>query len=211
MKNRHLHRCLSLALALPLARPDAWHSVKFSKIPPNKVEFATNGLSFRVASSASAIVFPVTNEIRLVSIHVSGRVEGGWQNLRRHLKADDAILRVGLVEAGSRRLNPFKRGTAPDWLKEVFRLLPEHTGIANVHFLNVSGTHATGTRPRSGAPKEFFDEHFVTTPNADGSFDFTCEFPGSTRVIAVWLGADGDDSHSTFIVTVERVELETSK
>ncbi|MCI0535508.1 MAG: hypothetical protein L0Z50_09780 [Verrucomicrobiales bacterium] len=213
MKNHFANGWVALSLLLPLGQPDAWHPVEFKKISVNVTAFATNSMTFRVENSASALVSPVTNAPRVTRLYVMGHVEGAWRSVaeKRFSRTDDMVLRVGLVESGPRRLNGFEQRVAPDWLKEFFRLMPAHAGIAKVHFFNVSARQGTEERepPRSG--RQLVVEQVVTTPEADGRFEFTCPLPQPMKAIAVWLGADGDDSHSSFVVTVERVEIETVK
>ena len=52
------------------------------------------------------------------------------------------------------------------------------------------------------------DEHVVTSIDADGRFAIDHSLERATPVLALWLGSDGDDTLSTFSVTLERIELE---
>ena len=50
-------------------------------------------------------------------------------------------------------------------------------------------------------------EEVVTAPDPDGSFMVDVSIDAAEPAIAVWLGADGDDTGSEFTVQVERIEL----
>ncbi|HKI69024.1 MAG TPA: hypothetical protein VKA67_05505, partial [Verrucomicrobiae bacterium] len=123
---------------------------------------------------------------------------------------DDYTLRVGLVEPGTQRLNWWEKMTAADWVKKLFSLAPPSTGIGRIHFFNV-GTDATQIgRKRMYSRDGLMEQMVVAVPDADGNFTFTNHFDKPLRVIAVWVSCDGDDTHSSFAVTIRQVAFATA-
>lgn len=200
--------------ALPVNQTNGWQFLKYRKILPNTFRCTPTGLVIGITNSAAPAVFPLTNELRVVELQVSGRISGSLKIPPRHQGEkgfDDYALRVGLVESGTRTLSWWEKRTAADWLKKLFALAPPDKGIGKVHFFNV-GTDASqighGREYSNGVPMQ---QTAVTVPDDTGHFTFTKRFARPLNVIAVWISCDGDDTHSRFAVTIERAELATVK
>ena len=139
---------------------------------------------------------------------VSGRLSLDGSLQQGAPGADDYALRIGLVESGTRRLGWFQRLAAPSWVKRLFALAPADTGISRVQFLNVAESpgHVGSARQHPGS--DLLYEHVVTAIDPEGRFAIDYTLERATSVLALWLGSDGDDTSSTFSVTLERLELE---
>ena len=199
--------------ALPLDQTNGWQFLKYRKIPPNTFHCTSAGLVIGVTNSAAPAVFPLTNELRVTEMRVRGKISGSLKvppDRQGEKGYDDYTLRVGLVEPGARTLSWWEKLTAADWVKKLFALAPPGTGIGKICFFNV-GTDATQMgRGRLNSSDGLMEQTVVAVPDADGRFAFTNRFAEPLKVIAVWISSDGDDTHSSFAITLNKVELETT-
>ena len=197
---------------VPLGSPVGWEVLSFSGIPPNRATFERQGLRLDIDRSAGPIVYPLPQPTIVTRVRAVGRVSGRL-SLDSSLQqgrpgADDYALRIGLVEAGTRRLGWFQRLTAASWVKRLFALAPDEAGISVVRFLNVAESPSHVGSARQHPLNDLFYEHVVTSIDAEGRFAIDHSLERATPVLAVWLGSDGDDTSSTFNVIVERIELD---
>jgi hypothetical protein len=200
------------ALAVPLGAPDGWEILSYWRIPPNDVRFGDEGLEIHVRRSAGPLVYALPSPVVVTRVRASGRVNGTLAlpvgAAQGNSGADDYVLRVGLVESGDRRLGRFQRLGAAAWVKRLFSLAPEGEGISRVRFLNVAQhpSHIGAMRPHP--LNDILFEHVVSALGEDARFVVDHQFDRPTRVLAIWLGSDGDDTASTFSVTLEQLILE---
>jgi len=203
---------LLAAFAIPLQRPDGWETLVFGRVPANQVTFSEVGLHIRVDRSAGPLVFPLPASRLVRRVQASGRVRGAVRlepgQRQGQRGADDYVLRIGLVEAGSRTLGRFERLTAPAWVRRLFALAPPHTGISQVSFYNVANATSSIGTMRQHPLSDLLHEQVVAAVDASGAFHIDHDFGTERRVLAVWLSSDGDDTQSSFEVTLERLELE---
>jgi hypothetical protein len=202
---------LAAAVAIPLQSGQSWQVLKYRSIPPNQVEFSPAGLSIKVKSSASPVIYPLPSLLTIKSVRTVGKVIGTLQlpaTKEQGTKgADDYQLRVGLVLKGQQRLNFMQRAVAADWVVKLFDLAPKDVGIDRILFLN--GTHvdkAVGTE-RVHPLSELLHERVLWKIPSGGDFDFKYEFPAPVEVLALWLSSDGDDTASTYEVQLTQLEL----
>lgn len=198
---------------LPLGQTNHWQFLKYRNIQSNTFRSTRAGLVVGVTNSAAPAVFPLTNELRVVGLKVSGTISGSL-NIRPSKQGqegfDDYALRVGLVEAGTHRLRWRERILAADWVKKLFALAPPGTGIGGIQFFNVGTDGSQIGRSMHLSDKVSMDQTVETVPNHDGHFAFTIRFRQALDVIAIWISCDGDDTDSNFAVTLEQVDLETA-
>lgn len=198
---------------LPLAQTNGWQFLKYRKIPSNTFHCTPEGLVIGVTNSAAPAVFPLTNEFSVVKISVSGQVSGSLKvppGKQGQKGFDDFVLRVGLVEPGTHTLSWWQKRVAADWVKKLFSLAPSGKGISKIHFFNVGTDAAQIGRNwiyNSGVPME---QTVVAVLDADGHFAFTNRFAKPIKAIAVWISSDGDDTHSSFTVTLNKVRFTTA-
>ncbi len=201
-------------LSLPLQQTNGWQFLTYRKIPSNTFRATTNGLEIRVTNSAAPAVFPLTNAPQVTRLRVTGKISGSL-NLspdRQGKKGfDDYTVRVGLVASGSRRLSWREKIVAPDWVKKLFALAPSGTGISKIHFFNVGTDAKQVGRTRTHPLSDLLEETVVAVPDAKGRFSFTNNFAQPLSVVAVWISCDGDDTKSSYAVTLNEVELESPK
>ena len=197
---------------VPLSSPSGWEVLSFSRTPPNRVTFERQGLRIDIDRSAGPVVYPLPEPTFTTRIRAEGRVIGRL-SLDGTLQqgepgADDYALRIGLVEAGTRRLGRFQRLVAASWVKRLFALAPADAGISRVRFLNVAESPDHVGSARQHPLNDLLYEHVVTSIDAEGRFAIDHNLEQVTPVLAIWLSSDGDDTSSTFSVMLERIELE---
>lgn len=198
--------------ALPLDRTNGWQFLKYRKIAPNSFRPTPAGLVIGVTNSAAPAVFPLTNRLQVVEVRVIGRISGSLKvssGKQGQAGFDDYALRVGLVETGPLTLNWRERIVAADWVKRLFALAPHGAGIGGIQFFNVGTDAAQIGRSRKYVGNVPMEQTVEAVPDAKGNFSFTKRFKRPLNTIAVWISCDGDDTHSTFAVTLKSVDLAT--
>jgi hypothetical protein len=197
---------------LPLNRTNGWQFLNYRKIPPNNFRASPAGLEIGVTNSAAPAVFPLPHPLQVTELRASGRISGSLKvppGKQGEKGFDDYAVRVGLVAAGSRTLSWREKFVAVDWVKKLFSLAPRGTGISKIHFFNVGSDPKQVGRSRTHPLSELMQETVVAVPDADGRFAFTNRFTKPVSILAVWIACDGDDTKSSFAVTLGKVELET--
>jgi hypothetical protein len=198
---------------LPLDRTNGWQFLTYRKITPNAFHSTPAGLVIGVTNSAAPAVFPLTGELRVVGLKVSGSISGSLNmppGAQGKKGFDDYALRVGLVESGSLRLNWRDRLLAADWVKRLFALEPPNSGIGGIHFFNVGTEAGQIGHERHYSGDVPMEQAVECVPNAEGHFSFNMHFMQPIKVIAVWISCDGDDTDSSFAITLKQVALETA-
>jgi len=197
-------------LLVPLHEQKGWQVLQYSNLPPHRVNFSPAGLQMTVEASAMPVIYPLRSPMRVAAVRVQGRVDGSLRlpALRQgEPKFDDYVFRLGLVASGERKLNFVQRQVAPSWVRTLFALAPEGSGISRIQFFNVGADSAAIGRERQHPLSELIFERVVAVPRPDGRFDFEHRLALPLDAVAVWLSSDGDDSGSSYAVQVERIEL----
>lgn len=197
-------------LALPVSSTDSWRNFPFDKTSTNKVVFDAQGMHIRVDHSASFSLHKLSLAQPITKLSASGsftafptlkaeEAEGVGHN-------DDFVLRVGLIFAGDNRLSWWSRQFAPRWIVDLSQLDPEQ-GIEKIHYYQVAQRLPVGTQ-REISARWHLQSTIAARPEAPGPFRFEISVDEKEPCLAVWVQADGDDTSSTFAVTVERLELQ---
>ncbi len=198
---------------LPLQQTNGWQFLNYKKIPPNTFRATSGGLEIGVKHSAAPAVFPLTNSLQITELRASGKISGSLKvpSAKQGEKGfDDYAMRVGLVESGERTLSRREKIFSPDWVKKLFALAPPGKGIGKIHFFNVGTDAKQIGNHRTHPLSDLLEETVVVVPDASGNFSFTHRFAKPFDVVAVWISSDGDDTKSTFSVTLAKVELITA-
>lgn len=201
-----------LVLALPLSTPAAWKVLSYRGIPGNAVAFGADGLGIAVNRSAGPVVHRLAEPRVVTGIRASGVVTGQLETTadrQGETGADDFVLRIGLVEAGSRRPTFLQRRLAPSWVRELFALAPPGSGVAQIRFFNLGLASSQIGWTRRHPLSDLVLEEIVAAPGEDGRFEVDARFAPIT-VLGVWLAADGDDTGSRFHVRLEGLSLVTA-
>lgn len=198
------------ATAVPLTDAKAWRQLQFRNRPPHKLRFSASGLHIDVDGSAMPLIHALPAKLRVAGVRVRGHIEGALKippGKQGEEKYDDYVFRLGLVEPGERRLNFLQRQVAAEWVRRLYELAPQGTGIAGIRFLNVGADPAHLGRERRHPLSDLITERVVALPAADGRIDFTYRLERPIEVIALWLSSDGDDTGARYGVDLESIEL----
>jgi hypothetical protein len=91
-------------------------------------------------------------------------------------------------------------------VRRLFALAPPGEGVSRIRFFNVGVAASQLGWQREHPLSDLLTESVVAAPDANGHFEFAVSVDGAP-VLAVWLSADGDDTQSSFSVTINRLEL----
>ena len=183
--------------------------LSYRGIPPNAVTFGADGLTIGVDRSASPVIHPLATPTRVVGLRAHGRVTGRLESApdRQGLTGhDDFALRIGLVEAGSRRPSFIQRRLAAPWIRQLFALAPPGAGIEQIRFFNLGVAASQIGWTRRHPLSDLLVEEVVAVPDAAGRFQMDLTL-APIETVAVWLAADGDDTGSRFTVRLESLTL----
>ena len=197
-------------LVVPTTRASGWEVLRYGGIPPHEVSFSAAGMRIGIVRSAGPVVYALSEPVRVVALRVGGRIEGSLRvppGRQGETGFDDYALRAGLVLTGTRRLRLSERLFAPAWLKALFGLAPPGVGISEVRFFNVAADASHVGAERRHPLHDLLVERVVTAAQPDGAFEIRVPLGPADPTVALWLGADGDDTGSAYAVVVERIEL----
>jgi len=198
-------------LVVPLTTDRGWQVLSYRGIPSHVVRFSTAGLSIQVRKSAAPVIYPLPSPRVVRSVraygHISGRLDV-TPDRQGQAGFDDYALRLGLVEVGPRRLGLLERRFAPAWVRKLFSLAPPGAGISRVQFFGLGVSPMQVGQRRQHPLSELLHERVVAVAGPDGRFEMTGQCDSDVEVTAIWISADGDDTGSTFTVTLESIVLE---
>jgi hypothetical protein len=200
------------AFAVPLQQMNDWQLLQYNGIAPNQVSFTQAGMTVEVMGSASPIIYPL-DEARLVRrIEVTGTLnelltlDGAKQGLQNN---DDFSLKIGLVVAGDKTLNSVQKLFTADWIKRLYELAPEGSGIDSIYFLNAVQASARLGQQRQHPLSDLIFENNVWLLDKPGDFAMAHILDRPRKVIAIWLSIDGDDSRSNYSTLIKSLHLES--
>lgn len=201
----------SLAIDLPLSSLDEWRVLEFRKIPANTVTANNGVLTIGVNRSASPLVYKLAATSTVTAVTVFATWAGGINIPENTVQgedgADDFVLKLGIVEAGDRRLNWLQRRIAADWLQQLFKLAPAGTGVRRINFLSTTQQQELLGSTRVHPLNDLLYETRVTYLPAPGEFTMSYRFPEPVDVLGIWISADGDDTDSVFNLEIRRITL----
>ena len=187
-----------------------WHLLEYHNIPANRVSQNEGGIRIDVQASASPLIYTFEQPQSIRHISVSGKIsllpaipEGAQQGDRG---ADDFPFRLGLVLEGDKNLTFAQRLIASDWVKQLFDLAPESSGIDQVRFLNLRNPAPVNWQQRiHPESRGLFTEVIVGQADANMRFELEHTLDAPLRVLALWISADGDDTGSFYSLTLDSV------
>ena len=201
---------LAGAIVLPLQQADDWQLLEYNRLKANQVTFTREGMKVKVDKSASPIIYPLDEPIRVTGVSVTGNlnkllnVEANSQGEQGN---DDFALKIGLVIAGDRTLNPIQKMFSAKWIKTLFDLAPEGAGIEKIYFLNAVQHKNLLGRQRQHPLSDLIYENNVWLLDSPGDFSFDYELENPQNVIAIWLSIDGDDTRSSYTTRIYSLNL----
>ena len=194
-----------------LQSEEGWEILTFSGTKANQVSFSEQGMLIAVDQSASPLIFPlpVAKTISEVSLQLE---INGYLNLdgnnQGEKDADDFIFRLGLVHAGDRQLNFLQRSVAPAWIRRLYELAPDNTGISHIEFYNVYSDRQLAGKSRIHPRSDLMLENFISQRPADSNqLAMTFKPESAKPVLAIWLSIDGDDTGSSYQILLKELIL----
>ena len=201
----------SLALDVPVGDLAAWKTLAFRNIAANTVTANDEGLHIAVRKSASPLVYKLEAPLTVMAVTVDASWAGALNlpenTVQGEKGADDFVLKLGVVEAGDRKLNWLQRRIAADWLQQLFKLAPPGTGVRRINFLSTTQQQVLVGSARVHPLNDLLYETRVTYLPSPGEFTMTYRFPEPVDVLGLWISADGDDTASDFDLQIRRITL----
>ena len=192
-------------------RADNFEHIKFRKIKANIHVLKNQQLKIEVDNSASFLMLPFESVRQVHKVSFQWRSEGVplIKNSQHELKrsGDDAVFKLGLLlKADNDPINPF----VPAWLKQVRKLLKLPS--EKMTYLVADARHKPGekwTNPYNRrvtmiAVKSTADDEGDNRGWQQSSYQF--ELP--LDIVAIWLMADGDNTHSSFTTHIKNINVE---
>ena len=202
---------LAGAIALPVQQAGNWQLLEFDRLKANDVTFTREGMMVKVDQSASPIIYPLDGPKTVARVSVTGNLSDLLNlpaNTQGQKGNDDFSLKVGLVVAGEKTLNPVQRLFSAKWIKTLFDLAPKGTGVEKIYFLNAVQEKNLLGQQRQHPLSELIYENNVWLLDKTGDFTLSYSLEAPQQVIAVWLSIDGDDTRSRYTTTIKSLELE---
>jgi len=203
---------LASAIALPVQQAGNWQLLEYSRLKVNEVSFTREGMVVAVDQSASPIIYPLDTPKTVTRISVTGNLSN-LLNLEAvtdgEQVSDDFSLKVGLVVAGDKTLNPIQKMFSAKWIRTLFDLAPEGVGIEKIYFLNAVQHKDLLGQQRQHPLSELIFENNVWLLDKSGDFSLSYQLENSQQVIAIWLSIDGDDTRSRYTTTINSLVLES--
>jgi hypothetical protein len=188
-------------------------NLTFEKLPPSKYTNPEPGvLAVDVSASASAMIVPFTKiqEIKKVSFewYSEGTINFPPGINEKSKKGDDALLRIGLIISGAKPRFSF---LAPAWLKT----LANHSKFSSDRMLYLTVQDPVRYQSEKWT-SPYHDSitaaavHCKKIAEASNSKWQICNFELSTptKVVALWIMADGDNTGSSFKSFLRNLILE---
>lgn len=199
------------SVSVPLDTLSGWQVLSFRNIPPNVVSAGADGLHVDVDASASPLVFPLKQPVSVQRVRVRARWAGDLalpDGARQgESGADDAVLKLGLVESGDQTLNWFQKRIAAKWVRTLFDLAPPGSGIRQIHFLSTTRQPDLVGTSRTHPLSDLLRESRFVHLEEPGVFELDVALPEAANVVALWVSSDGDDTRSRFSLVIESIEL----
>lgn len=202
---------LAGAIALPMQHEGNWQLLEYNRLDANQVAFSDQGMKVMVEQSASPIIYPLDHPKTVTRVAVTGNLSN-LLNLPADSQgqkgSDDFSLKVGLVVAGDKTLNPVQKLFSAKWVQKLYDLAPEGTGVDRIYFLNAVQNEGFLGQQRQHPLSDLIYENNVWLLDKAGDFTLTYNLENPEKVIAVWLSIDGDDTRSSYTTTIKTLLLD---
>ena len=201
------------ATEIPVSDLQRWTSLSYRSIPANTVSVEDGNLHISVNKSASPLIYKLDEPLAVMSLAVKARWSGKLNipqgAVQGEAGADDFILKLGIVEVGDRTLNWLQRRIAANWIQQLFKLAPKGTGVERINFLSTTQQQKLLGSRRTHPLNDLLYETRVTYLESPGEFEMVYQFEEPVVVLGLWISSDGDDTGSSFDLTIERITLHT--
>lgn len=206
-------RIVMAMIAIPMTTADGWLDLKFSKIKPNVVERSESGTLVKVDSSASPLIHGFGKIIAINGLEAEIEIKGtlnkmeGWKDFE-----EDSILRIGVVAEGPEKLGTMGKLFAPAWVKQMFALAPDGSGLDKIYFYSVTSRDELMGKSRQHPKSKFMHEEYAFLAGKGTGPETVVikkSFEKPIPAAGIWLSIDGDDSKSKFEVKIKSLRYST--
>lgn len=198
-------------MAIPTNSLHEWKAEQFSKTPKNEVASSIKGLHIKIKNSASPLIYPLKSNTKITGFRISGDFRGlpkfDNNEVQGKKGSDDYALRLGFVIPGDKKLTGLKKVFAAEWVKRLFDLVKDNSGLDSIQFYNVTQNKNQLGQQRTHPSSELLHENFFAFVNYSGPFTYELRFKKELDVAAIWISIDGDDTKSSYEVTISQLEL----
>lgn len=186
---------------------DDFEHIQFKRIKANNFSYQNQQLRIDVDDSASILMLPFETVKPVYKVSFQWRSEGvplikdAEHELER--SGDDAVFKLGLLlKADDESLNPF----IASWLRKVRKQL--HFPSENMIYLVVDAKHKPNEQWLSPYNKRITMISVASQKDESDWQQASYQFDSAQQVVALWLMADGDNTHASFSVSVKNIVLE---
>lgn len=212
-QNRFTSSLLLSAMLIPTQNLEGWKHETYSRIPSNQVSISEKGLLVQIKKSASPLIYNLKSQKVVSAIQFSGDFLSlpRFSDLSRQGEkgADDFALRFGLIVPGDKKLSGVKKLFAPEWVKQLYKQVPDELGLDYIYFFNIVQNAALLGKKRQHPNSDLIQEEFIAVAQQPGPFKFSHILKQPLKVLALWISIDGDDTQSHFDVLLSKIELTT--
>ncbi len=190
-----------------LLQPNHFEHIEFKKTKANHLLFINQQLQINVNDSASFLMqaFDHIKSVKRVSFEWRSDTLPKIKNAQHEKQklGDDAVFKLGLLLKTDESIsNPW----IPKWMQRVNTLLnfPSEEMI----YLVANAKHTIGERWENPYNKRVT---MISIESIDNKKDWHLaryEFNVPVNVVAIWLMADGDNTHSHFTVHIQNIKIE---
>lgn len=209
--NERIKSFLFAAMVIPTTNLTDWKIEQFSHIPKNEVTASAKGLLIRINGSAGPLIYPLKAKTKISGFKVTGEFLGLPKFTNPSLQGekgfDDYPLRLGFVIPGEKRLSGLKKMFAAQWVKSLYELVQDGTGLDSIQFFNVTQNLKQVGSERLHPSSDLLHETFFESVKSPGPFVFEHRFQIDKNVAALWISIDGDDTKSSYEVLISHLEL----
>jgi len=203
---------LAGVIALPVQHEGNWQLLEYNRLDANQVTFTDQGMAVTVDQSASPIIYPLDHPKSVTGVTVTGNLSDLLNvaaDRQGQQGSDDFSLKIGLVVAGDKTLNAVQKLFSAKWVRKLYDLAPEGTGVDKIYFLNAVQHKGLLGQQRQHPLSDLIYENNVWLLDKTGDFTLNYKLADPQKVIAVWLSIDGDDTRSSYTTTIKSLLLES--
>jgi len=187
---------------------DQFEHIEFKRIKTNQHHFHKQQLQISVNDSSSFLMqaFKQVKQVHQVTFEWRSqgapKIESAQQEEQR--SGDDSVFKLGLLlKANSVPFNPFM----PSWMKQVESIL--YHPSEKMIYLSVGTKHTAGDEWINPYNKRVTMIAVGSSDSKDGWEKASYQFDMPVDAVALWLMADGDNTHSSFTVEIKNISIQS--
>lgn len=199
----------AISFAIPLQN-GSWTQQHFDDIPANTVHFSTHTLAINVAKSAGLLCHRLKTPQHLQNISIEASIHGHIQipngKAQGNKETDDFLLRLALITQGNHRLSGFQKLFASNWIKSLYHL-SDDSSIGKIRLYQLASHPLQAFNFRQQNPH--FEQHIQWSIDDKEHLKLDLKLNDNSKIIAICLISDGDQTQSTFRVSIQKIVLRT--